>query len=548
MTRLNPSPKCPRRIDILLDENSLLVFRIRCPAALLLRIAMLALATAFLLQAIEASGQAQDGAAMLKAIENGLVSSIEKAERSVVAIARVPKNRDANSNRAQLGPLSLDIVPALEDPFRDPDYVPTFFGSGVIISTDGFIVTCAHVLDDPRENDYFVWLDKRSYSARVIGPPTKAVTKASDGFSDLAVIKIDAQNLIPIEFGDTEKLRRGKFVVALGNPEAIGRDGHASASWGIISNLSRIAPGSISAADTPETVHQFGTLIQTDAKLNFGTSGGALIDLSGKMIGLTTSLSARTGVESSAGYAIAADKLFRRVVASLRLGRLPEFGFLGIQPEELHTQEIERGFVGAKVSVVLPGLPGDQAGLKAQDIIIEVDQHAIHNRNDLFRELSMIAAGQSVQLTVLRYRSGLRSPSKVKLTAELSKKPIQNSRLNYRELPSRVWNGMTVEYITAIPSDLTRFGVWRGRRGAPQIAVLSVEPDSPAWKAGIRAGNGIASVDDMTIASPEQFYKAVSEAGATVTIRFLRNDGSSAKARLTPALARTVIELKTADE
>lgn len=475
---------------------------------------------------------AQDASAILAAIENATTSAIEKAERSVVAIARIPKKRDGVGNRAQLNPLSLDSIPLLEDPFRDPNFVPSFFGSGVILSEDGFIVTCAHVLDDPRQNDYLVWLDRRSYSATVIGPPVRAITRASDGFSDLAVLKINASGLKPIEFGDTDTLKRGKFVVALGNPDAIARDGQASASWGIVSNLGRIAPRKGAEEEVRETVHQFGTLIQTDAKLNFGTSGGALIDLQGKMIGLTTSLAARTGVENSAGYAIATDQLFKQVISNLRLGKLPEFGFLGIQPDDLRSRELEKGLRGAKVSTVLPGLPGEEAGLRSQDIIIQVNDQSIQNRNDLFRELSVSTAGTPVRLVVHRFRPGKPTPMIVQLEAELSKKPVLKSPLTYTQQEQAVWRGMVVEYITAIPSELTRFGVWRGRRGAPKVAVLAVEPGTPAWNAGVRAGNGIAAVNRKQLSSPDEFYRLVEDSDALVELQIIRNNGTPAKIQI----------------
>ena len=498
-------------------------FRLGVPAILFLLISFCA---------AQQTTFAQDGSAILAAIETATTSAIEKAERSVVAIARLPKKRDGVGNRAQLNPLSLDSIPLLEDPFRDPNFVPTFFGSGVILSEDGFIVTCAHVLGDPRQNDYLVWLDRRSYSATVIGPPVRAITRASDGFSDLAVLKINASGLEPIEFGETDSLKRGKFVIALGNPDAIARDGQASASWGIVSNLGRIAPGKGVEDEVRETVHQFGTLIQTDAKLNFGTSGGALIDLKGKMIGLTTSLAARTGVENSAGYAIATDQLFKQVISNLRLGKLPEFGFLGIQPEDLRSRELERGLRGAKVSAVLPGLPGEEAGLRSQDIIIQVDDQPIQNRNDLFRELSVSTAGTPVRLVVHRFRPGKPTPMIVRLEAELSKKPVLKSPLTYTQKEQTVWRGMVVEYITAIPSELTRFGVWRGRRGAPKVAVLSVEPGTPAWNAGVRAGNGIAAVNRNQLSSPDEFYRLVEDSTSPVELQIVRNNGTPAKLQI----------------
>jgi serine protease Do len=471
---------------------------------------------------------AQDAAAILAAIEEGTTTAIAKAERSVVAISRVSQQRHP-ADRAGTNRLSLDLPLGLQDPLNDPDFVPTFFGTGVVISEQGHIVTCAHVLDDPRKNDYYVWLDRRSYPAQVVGMAAKVL--ASDPFSDLAVLKVDnAPGLQPIEFGEVADLRKGQFVIALGNPDAIARDGQASASWGIISNLSRVAPSdSGETSVVKDSIHQYGTLIQTDAKLNFGTSGGALIDLQGRMIGLTTSLAAKLGNESSAGFAIAADKLFLRVVSQLKLGKLPEYGFLGIQPEDLRTSERERGMQGARVSVVLQGLPGDRAGLRAEDVIIQVGDEPIFNRNDLFRELSAVPAGHQVELLVHRPRADIRRQAVLRLTAEVSKKPIQSSRTSYAVHANPSWRGLSVDYATASTSELAQFGIWRGKRDEARIAVSAVEPDTPAWRSGIRAGNGILTVNGREIRSPDDFYKQVQDAEGAIILELVRQNGVVAK-------------------
>ena len=145
-------------------------------------------------------------------------------------------------------------------------------------------------------------------------------------------------NLQPITFGDAATLKKGQIVIALGNPYAIARDGQPSASWGIISNLQRQAPSprdGTRPSDGRETLHHFGTLIQTDARLELGTSGGALVNLKGEMIGLTTSLAALSGYERPGGFAIPVDDDFRRALETLKTGRLPDYGFLGVAPRTL---------------------------------------------------------------------------------------------------------------------------------------------------------------------------------------------------------------------
>lgn len=484
------------------------------------------------------------GLTILAAAEEATIAAIQKAEQSVVAIARIPRNK-AQSDRANLNSLRLGTPFQFDDAPNDSDFVPAIYGSGVVFSSDGFIVTCAHVLDDPRENDYYVWLNKRFYPARPVrGEPSKVY--AADPFSDLAVLRIEAENLTPISFGDTAALKKGRFVIALGNPDAIARDGQASASWGIVSNLSRVAPAESneSNAATKDTIHQYGTLIQTDAKLNLGTSGGALIDLQGNMIGLTTSLAAQTGYEKSAGFAIAADDMFQRVIQTLKLGKLPEYGFLGIQPEDIPDSDL-RNASGAKVSVVIPGLPGDRAGLQTEDVIVAVGERPIHNRNDLFRELSLIAAGDEVPLTVLRYRPGARASTRLTLPATMSKKFVSTSRPSYSLNAPQQWRGMTVEYVTAFPNDQLRSGLLNLRSGAPQIAALTVEPGSPAWDAGIRPGNGIQSLNGKPVDSPDEFHRVASQTLDVATLTVIPPNSRSE--RLQVAAPRSAPETAPAE-
>ncbi len=225
---------------------------------------------------------------------------------------------------------------------KDPSFVPSEFATGVVVDSKGLILTSAHVLAD--DSRYVVWTDRKAYDAQVI---------AADPRSDLAVLQVtektSGSEFVPIRLGDASKLRRGHFVVTLGNPYAIARDGEVCAGLGIVSNLSRKAPpvpGETNPRASRPTLHHFGTLIQTDAKLNLGTSGGALLNLDGEMVGLTTALAAQAGYEQAAGYALPVDETFRRVVATLKQGREVEYGLLGVVPQRLTPVEVQRGLRG----------------------------------------------------------------------------------------------------------------------------------------------------------------------------------------------------------
>lgn len=468
------------------------------------------------------AGPLPDGATLLAAIEQMTTAAIAKAERSVVAIARVQRGQAPAARVFDLRIPENGGFEALPD---SPDFVPANFGSGVVISADGFIVTCAHVLDDPRKNDYYVWLDKRVYAARVVSKPAQVY--AADPFTDLAVIKIEAEGLTPITFGKTQDLKKGQFVIALGNPYAIARDGQASASWGMVANLNRVAPADAPESNTvaaKESLHQFGTLIHTDARLNLGTSGGALVNLRGEMIGLTTSLAAVSGYEQAAGFALAVDDMFLRVIESLKAGKLPEFGFLGIQPEDLRTVDLDRGLSGARVANVVPGLPGDLAGLQSEDVIAQVNSRPVQNRNDLFRELSQLPAGAEVDLLVERPKSLARGKDVLTLKATLSKKYVSTSRPGYALNGPKKWRGMLVEYATAVPSELTRGASMFNRRSAPKLAILAVDPNTPAWEAGIRPGHGLIAVDGKAIETPADFEQLVTDRNDMVSLQIVRQN------------------------
>ena len=155
----------------------------------------------------------------------------------------------------------------------DPDFIPNEYGTGVVVGP-GLILTVGSLLGD--ESDYYVTTAEHKVY--------KATVKAADPRSDLAVLAIDAVNLPPIAFGNADDVKRGQIVISLGNPWAIARDGQPSASWGIVANLHRKAPASPSEADPTgrPTLHHYGTLIQTDARLNLGTSGGPLLESQGR--------------------------------------------------------------------------------------------------------------------------------------------------------------------------------------------------------------------------------------------------------------------------
>jgi S1-C subfamily serine protease len=464
---------------------------------------------AVLLSGRAALAQPATGQEAALALQAALVDAIAKAEDSVVAIARVSKARGAG-------------VPAFGDEALSPDYIPSAYGTGVVVDARGLILTNYHVLGDVEKYDYYV-----SYKAA--GEATARRTKAewveaAEPWTDLAVLKIAADDLKPIKFGDADTLKKGQIVIALGNPHAIARDGQVSATWGIVSNLKRPAPplGDAAPPADKDTLHHYGNLIQTDARLPTGASGGALVNLKGEMIGLTSSLAALSNGEASGGFAIPVNARFRRDVEALKRGRLPEFGFLGVSLEDAVVRSPTAAQQGAVVSdVVCP--PAAGSGLENDDVITRINDRPVQNKNDVFREVGSMSPGEVVELVVVR-----RGRTVGPIAVTLSKKLPVTARPSYCRIKDPLWRGMQVDYATAVPSEVLnsrRFDIDIG--GC--VAVVEVEQDSPAWKTGLRRWTFVSHVGETRVADPEAFRQAVSGRSGDVDLRLCSRTGGEVR-------------------
>lgn len=440
-----------------------------------------------------------DGLVAALTIQRSVVEAIEKSEKSVVAIARLRKGEIA-------------------DP-TDPRFVPHEFASGVVLDTDGHILTNHHVLGDPEDNDYFVWVQGRHLgTAEVVGAPTVV---GADPWSDLAVLQIRVDDetrklLTPIQLGDGTAVRKGQFVVSLGNPHAIARDGAPSASWGIISNLSRrlVERASVDEENNDGeegNLHHYGTLIQTDAQLQRGTSGGALINLKGEMIGLTVALAAMDRFESGAGFAIPVDETFKRVVSKLVAGEEVEYGFLGVSPRDLTETQRREGEIGIVVAQVIEGTPAAAAGIQFGDRVTHLDGIPIDNSIDFLRHLGKQPVAQEIKVSILRRRVGTARFKEIELPIVLSKKYFDDSLRSFSATPRELWRGLEIDYATAIPRFAER-GHFVDSEGC--VAIRNVERESVAWNAGLRNRDFITHVDGKRVTSPQDFHDVVAGIGA----------------------------------
>jgi S1-C subfamily serine protease len=434
------------------------------------------------------------GLAAAAAIESALVDAIAKTEKSIVAITRVDTDESAQQRSVTLEAIPGGGLRPVQNPRSpsDPEFVPDAFATGVVVDPHGLVLTYYHALR-VKSQHYVTTSDRRVYAARI---------KAADPRSDLAILEIEADNLTPIKFGDGGSLTKGHIVVALGNPYGIARDGQASASWGIVSNLSRKAPpeSSDSSSTGRDKLYHFGTLIQTDAKLNLGTSGGALVNLHAEMVGLTTSLAAAAGYEQAAGYAVPVDETFRRVVDTLKEGREVEYGFLGVMPENLKDSEVLRGAQGARISMVQEGSPAYRAGLKAADVVTHVNDQAVVDADSLMLQVGRLPVEANVQLTVQR------DDRERKIPVELAKYPVRGMKIVTVRAPA--WRGLRVDYPTALPDSPRRLTF---EQFSPDgcVIVTEVEKESPAAAAKMQVGAYITRVAGIPVRTPREFRAAL---------------------------------------
>ena len=233
------------------------------------------------------------------------------------------------------------------------------------------------------------------------------------------------------------------------------------------------------------------------------------------------------GYEQPAGFAIPVDEAFRKTVETLRQGRLPSFGFLGVQPEHLPLADRQAGRFGARVLRVVPGTPAQKAGLQTDDVITHVNNEQVFDKNSLFRELSRLPADETVTLTLERRESLRQRPKIVTASVVLSKKYIETSRPPFAQVEDPAWRGLRVEYPSALPPQLSTQGV---QAVDPEgcVAVAQVDRDSPAWKAGLRRGEYISHVGTRRVSTPREFYEVVAAQAGEVRLRLTTGDGESA--------------------
>lgn len=406
----------------------------------------------------------------------------------------------------------------------------TSLGSGFIISADGFVVTNNHVISsrsrtgqpgsDPVDTITVILSDRTEYEARIVG---------RDPSSDLAVLKIDGDNLPFVEFGDSDDLRVGDWVLAIGNPFGLG----GTVTAGIVSALQR-------------TIGQGGAYdryIQTDASINQGNSGGPMFDIQGNVVGINSAIFSPTGGNVGIGFAIPASEA-RPIVETLMRGERVQRGYLGVSIQPMNDAIADslglpanRGEIVARVE---PGEAAEAAGIRQGDVIVSVNGRDVTPDDTLSYIVANLPVGSRVPIVLIR------DGERIRVTATMGERPTDEELIRRaqqgqededaleeptKEEPGSDESEATMEAIglgfqTLTPQIARQIGVPSGVRG---LVVNQVDPSSDAAQQNIRRGDVILSINRTATLQPSDAVRIIQEAqrAGRPSVLLLRQRGNT---------------------
>jgi serine protease Do len=351
-------------------------------------------------------------------------------------------------------------------------------GSGVIVSPDGYILTANHVVSGAEEIMVGLGTELRKYKAKKVG---------TDPGTDVALLKIDEKNLPAITFADSEKARAGDIVLAVGNPFGL----RQTVTMGIISAIGRGGMGIV----------DYENFIQTDAAINMGNSGGALVDIKGQLLGINTAIFSRTGGNQGVGFAIPAN-LARDVMQSLRdKGRVVR-GYIGasvqpLTPELAEAMKLKGQPTGALVGEVAPNTPSQKAGIKTGDVITAVNGKKISDARELRLMVGSMAPGSKAHIQVNREgQTKLFDVQLAEMPAGVTEEegPATSPEESAQPEKTTVFGGVAIADIT---DDIrSALNLPKDVQGA---VIAEIDSDSPAGKAGLREGDVIQEVNKQPV-------------------------------------------------
>ena len=428
-------------------------------------------------------------------------SVVKKTAPSVVSVFSTKKVRTQNNNPIFDDPTFRRYFGIPEEGnnnrgrSRGQEQTQTGLGSGIIVTSDGYILTNNHVVDGADEVKIAFGEPRKEFKATVVGRDAKA---------DVAVVKIDATGLPVATLGDSDKLEIGDVVLAIGNPLGVGQ----SVSRGIVSALSRGGLG----------IETYEDFIQTDAAINPGNSGGALFDTDGRVIGINTAILSRTGGFNGIGFAIPINQARGLAEQLITKGKV-ERAYLGVETQALDPDlsSMFKVTQGALINVVHAGTPAEKAGLKNGDVITKVDGTDVKDNRQLQLLVTRLMPGTEIKLTYLR------DDKTATTTAKLGTLTDQIFAGDDRAIGGSgkgdgVLNDVSIGELTA--ETRQELNVPKRIEG---VVVTGVEPDGTAARAGLREGDVIISLDRKTATTVDAAVKLSEEIkGPKVLVQFWR--------------------------
>ena len=409
--------------------------------------------------------------------------------------------------------------PFMDDPFfrrffgdrlpQQPEQRERGLGSGVIVSTDGYILTNAHVINGAEE--IIVELSgQRNLPAKLVG---------ADPPSDLALLKVDQAGLSALALADSDKVQVGDIVLAIGNPLGIGQ----TVTMGIISAKSR---------RTGLSNGSFEDFLQTDAPINRGNSGGALVDGNGSLIGINSQILSPSGGSIGIGFAIPSNMARDVLDQLLKHGKVSR-GHLGIVVQPV-TEDIagNLGLSSAKgviVSQVQNGSPAERAGMQRGDVILALNGNAVSDPNTFRNDIAGTPGGRTVTLRI--WRRGNEQELRATLGEFI---PVERpARTNQEDAPeSRSNNGSLGLAVQPLTSALTeQLGLTIGTQG---LVVMAIDPSGPAADAGIQRGDVIEQVNQQPVGTVAELTDAVQRSGREPVLLLVNHRGTTFFVTMTP--------------
>ncbi|MGE4455902.1 MAG: Do family serine endopeptidase [Arcobacteraceae bacterium] len=347
-----------------------------------------------------------------------------------------------------------DVVPQ--------DRIQRSLGSGVIVSGDGYIITNSHVVDGADEITVTLAGDSTTeHKAKLIGTDPK---------SDVAVIKIEQKNLPFIQFANSNKVREGDVVFAIGNPFGVGE----TITSGIVSALNKSGVG----------INAYENYIQTDASINPGNSGGALVDSRGALVGINTAIISRSGGNVGIGFAIPSN-MAKSIATSLVKDGVVKRGYLGVSIGDINAdaKDFYQNKNGALVMDVQSGSPAAKAGLKRGDLIIEIDSKPVLDASDLRNRIGMMVPNTNISIKYIRDKKTI----------------VTNATLVT----------LDDEKVVATNGNFKLFKGLKVKEADGSVVVVEVEKGSNADKKGFRINDMIIQIENMPVATLEDLKKAL---------------------------------------